>query len=319
MGANFKRPNRLTPMMFPAKIDDWVERSHLARFIVDILSKLNFRKFENHYRGSGSEPYHPSILLGILFYGYSTGIFSSRKLAQATYDLVPMRFICGGLHPDHDTLATFRKKFLKEIEDIFNQILLIAHKMEVLRLGTISLDGTKIKANASKNKALSYDYANKLEAQLKGEVKTLMAIAEVADNNEVTPELNIPEEISRREDRLERISKAKAEIETRAKARYEDEKKEYDQKMKAREESEKRTGKKTGGRAPVAPNEAPKAKDQVNLTDEESRIMPCKGGGFDQMYNAQAAVDIDSRLIVVNHVSQCANDKKRNRARLRKA
>lgn len=310
MGAKFRTANRQLPMLFSPCIDDWVKPDHLARFIVDILSKLNLRRFEDSYQGVGSDPYHPSVLLGVLFYGYATGIFSSRKLAQATYDLVPMRYICGDLHPDHDTIAAFRKRFLKEIEEVFIQILLIAHEMGVLQLGAISLDGTKIKANASKHKALSYEYAKKLEVQLQEEIKMLMGMAEAADQNDQTPKLNIPEEIARREDRLERIMEAKKEIEARAKARYEEEKRDYDLKIKARQEEEKQTGKKLKGRAPKVPKEKPLRTEQVNFTDEESRIMPGKGGDFEQAYNAQAAVDVDTMLIVENHISQCSNDKK---------
>ena len=304
----FKYADRLTPTMFPPSIEDWVEEGHLARFVVEIISQLDLNQFENKYRGAGSEAYHPSIMLGLLFYGYATGLFSSRKLAKATYDLIPVRYICGDLHPDHDTIATFRKKFLDDIADVFKQILVIAHEMKVLRLGTISLDGTKIKANASKHKALSWDYANKLEQQISEEINRLMKMAEESDN-EQAPELDIPDEIKRRQDRLEKIKSAKKEIQARAKARYDEEKKAYDEKMQARKDYEEETGKKSRGKAPQPPKEGPHSQDQVNLTDEESRIMP-SSKGFEQAYNAQAAVDIDSQIIIENHVSQKPNDKK---------
>jgi transposase/IS5 family transposase len=294
----------------PPTIDEWIPENHLARFVVEIVEKLDLKSFENAYRGTGTEAYHPSILLELLFYGYSTGIFSSRKIEQATYDSVPFRYISRGYHPDHDTIATFRKRFLVEIEGVFKQILLIAHELGQLKMGTVSLDGTKIKANASKHKALSWEYANKLEAQVKDEIAKLMELAAVAELSEAPPTLNISDELTRRTDRLAKIATAKAEIEARAKARYDDEKKDYDEKIAARQEIKTKTGKNAKGRVPVAPQEGPRAKDQVNLTDEESRIMPGKAGGFEQAYNAQAAVDIKSMIIVENHISQCSNDKK---------
>lgn len=295
--------------MFPARIDEWVEEGHLARFIVDIMGQLDLRIFEEKYRGAGSNPYHPSLILGLLFYGYSTGIFSSRKLEKATYELIPIRYICGDLHPDHDTIANFRKNHLTEISEVFKQVLLIAHEMKILKLGTISLDGSKINANASKHKALSWEYANKIELQLKEEIKKLMELAVVADKNEKEPELNIPEELKRREERLGKIAQAKAEIESRSKARYEEEKKEYDRKIKNRQDQED-NGKKPKGKPPKFPEPGPSETDQVNLTDAESRIMPKSGGGFVQAYNAQAAVDIDTMLIIENHLTQHTNDKK---------
>jgi len=309
MEINFKMPDRKTPYLMPPTIEEWLPENHLARFIVEIVEKLDLIKFENAYRGTGTEPYHPSILLEVLFYGYATGIFSSRKIEQATYDSVPFRYISRGYHPDHDTIATFRKRFLVEIEDVFKQILLIAHELGQLKMGTVSLDGTKIKANASKHKALSWEYANKLEAQVKDEIAKLMELAAVAELSEASPTINISEELTRRTDRLAKITKAKAEIEARAKARYEDEKKDYDEKVAARQEVKTKTGKSAKGRAPVVPQEGPRAKDQANLTDEESRIMPGKAGGFEQAYNAQAAVEVKSRIIVENHISQCPNDK----------
>ncbi len=310
MEINFKTPDRNTPYLMPPTIDEWVSDNHLARFVVEIVDQLDLRLFEAAYRGTGSEAYHPSVMISLLFYGYSTGVFSSRKLEQATYDSIPFRYICQGYHPDHDTISTFRKRFLKEIEDLFKQILLIAHQMGELKLGAISLDGTKIKANASKHKALSWEYANKLEQQIKDEITKLMDMAKTADASDDHNTLNISEELKRREDRLTKIAQAKAEIEARAKARHEEEKKDYDEKVKAHQETEKETGKKARGRVPVAPVETPVATDQVNLTDNESRIMPGKGGGFEQAYNAQAAVDVESMLIVENHISQCPNDKK---------
>ena len=185
---------------------------------------------------------------------------------------------------------------------------MLAEAMGLLKLGTVSLDGTKIKANASKHKALSGDYANQLEAQFKQEIDTLMKLAEAADNTPLPEDMKVPQELKRRQDRLAVIAKAKQEIQARAKARYAEEKAEYDEKLAKREKHLNETGKKMGGKVPQAPSEGPQAKDQVSLTDEESRIMPTPHG-FEQAYNAQASVDSATHLIVGHHVSQHTHDK----------
>jgi hypothetical protein len=249
------------------------------------------------------------VLLGILIYGYATGTFSSRKLERATYDSVAFRFIAANEHPDHDTIAAFRKRFLKDIEGLFVQVLLLAREMGVLKLGTMALDGTKIHANASKHSALSYEYAGKIEAQLKAEVADLMAKAEAADAADIPDGMSIPDELARREERLKQLAEARSKIEARAKERFEQEQAEYQSKLAARAAKEKETGKKPGGKPPTPPVEGPRSTDQINLTDEESRIMPVSGGGFEQCYNAQAAVAADSLLVVAPDVVQAPNDK----------
>ncbi len=295
--------------LLPPSIEEWLPKNHLARFVVDIVKSLELKELEEDDAGCGSDNYHPATLLALLFYGYATGVFSSRKIETATYDSVAFRFIAANQHPDHSTLAEFRKRFLPQLEALFVQILAIAHAMGLLKLGTISLDGTKVKANASKHKALSWNHANKLEKQLKAEVEQLMQMAEKADEEEAPDEMNIPEELARREQRLEKIAQAKAEIQARAKARYEQEKAEYEQKVARREDVERKTGNKPRGKAPKPPSPEPQGKDQVNLTDEDSRIMPGSGKEFNQSYNCQGAVEIKSMLIVENHVSQKPNDK----------
>jgi transposase len=307
MSGKFQTINRDTAYLLPPSLQDWLPEKHLARFVVDIVDRLDLKEFESCYGGGGKQPYHPALLLGLLFYGYATGVFSSRKLEQATYDSVAFRFITGDTHPDHDTIATFRKRFLKELEGLFVQMLVMAKVMGVFKLGNVSLDGTKIKANASKHKAMSWGYANKLEEQLRREVRELLKKAEQADAED-QPEVDIPDELARREDRLAAIERAKAEIERRAQERFKAEQAEYEEKLKKRKEKEEKTGKKASGRAPKAPQAGPRDKDQVNFTDEESRIMP-SSEGFVQGYNAQAGVDIDSHLIVENHLTQQTNDK----------
>ena len=247
--------------------------------------------------------------MGLLVYGYATGVFSSRKLERATYNSVAFRFIAANDHPDHDTIATFRRRFLKEIEGLFVRVLELAREMGLLKLGTVALDGTKIHANASRHSALSYEHAGKIEAQLKAEVAELLARAEAADQADVADGMSIPEELARREKRLAKLAEARAKIEARAKERFEREKAEHHAKLAAREEKAKATGKKPGGKPPLPPVEGPQPTDQINLTDEDSRIMPVAGGGFEQCYNAQAVVAAESLLVIAADVVQAPNDK----------
>ena len=307
--SNFRQVDRQTGFLLPPSVDEWLPERHLARFVVEVIERLNLSAMVKAYRGSGSASYHPSVLLGLLVYGYATGVLSSRQLERATYDSVAFRFIAANDHPDHDTIASFRRRFLQEIEALFVQVLLLAREAGMLKLGTVALDGTKIHADASRHSALSYEHACKLEAQLRAEVAELMALAETADQAEVPDGMSVPEELARREDRLARIAEAKARIEARAKERFEREQAEHEAKLKAREETAKKTGRKSGGQPPQPPSAQPDAKDQVNLTDEDSRIMPVAGGGFEQAYNAQATVATDSLLVVANDVTQAANDK----------
>jgi len=295
--------------LMPPSLDDWVPEDHLARFVVDIVSRLDISLIRNSYAGRGSDAYPPSMMAALLFYAYATGVFSSRKIERGTYDSVALRYVAVNTHPDHDTIASFRRRFLEELKSLFTQILLVAHEMGLMNLGSVSLDGTKIKANASKHHALSWEHACKLEKQLKGEIEQLLRKAQRADQEDLPEGMKIPEELSRRESRLEAIAAAKAEIERRAAERFAKEQQERQAKLADRQAKEKSTGKKPRGRAPKPPEPGPKSKDQVNLTDSESRIMPSSSGGFEQSYNAQAAVDVDSMLIVENHITPQSNDK----------
>jgi transposase len=309
MSRNFRQFDRETLYLFPPSMDDWLPEEHLARFVVEIVGQLDLRIIKNAYSGNGSKAYHPEMLLALLFYGYATGIFSSRKLERATYDSVAFRYITANDHPDHDTIATFRKRFLPELAALFTQILLIAQQMGILKLGKVSLDGTKIKANASKHRALSWKHACKIEVQLKAEVEELLRQAEEADQDDIPDGMDIPEELARRKERLAAIAKAKEEIKRRAAERHKKEQAEYEKKLAERQAKEEESGKKARGKQPKPPKPGPRDKDQVNLTDEESRIMPVSGGGFEQCYNAQASVDVESMLIVSQHLSQSPNDK----------
>jgi transposase len=307
--SNFRNFDRDTGFLLPPSVNEWLPERHLARFVAEIIDALDVSAMSNSYRGAGSASYHPKLLLAVLVYGYATGVFSSRKLERATYDSVAFRFIAANEHPDHDTIATFRRRFLKEIEALFVQVLLLAREMGLLKLGTVALDGTKVHANASKHSALSYEHAGKIEAQLKAEVAELMAKAEAADKADLPDGMSIPDELARREERLKKIAEARAKIEARAKERFEREQAEYQAKLAAREAKTKTTGKKPGGKPPEPPAEGPRPTDQINLTDEESRIMPVSGGGFEQCYNAQAVVAEGSLLVVAGDVVQSPNDK----------
>jgi len=307
--SNFRAIDRDTGFLLPPSIDEWLPERHLARFVVEVIDGLDLSAMVGSYRGSGSASYHPALLLGLLVYGYATGVFSSRKLERATYDSVAFRFIAANEHPDHDTIATFRRRFVKDIEGLFVRVLELAREMGMLELGTVALDGTKIHANASRHSALSYEHAGKIEAQLKAEVADLMTRAEAADQADIPDGMSIPEELARREERLAKLAEARAKLEARGKERFEREMAEHRAKQAAREAKVEETGKKPGGKPPVPPLEGPQPKDQINLTDEDSRIMPVAGGGFEQCYNAQAVVAAESLLVLATEVVQAPNDK----------
>ena len=307
--SNFRTINRDTAFLLPPSVDEWLPDRHLARFVVEVIDGLDLSELVKAYRGSGSASYHPAMLLGLLVYGYSTQVFSSRAIERATHDSVAFRFIAGNEHPDHDTIAAFRKRFLGQIEALFIDVLKLARTMGLLKLGTVALDGTKVHANASRHSALSYGHARKIEKQLKREVQQLLRLAEQADTANIPDGMSIPAELERREVRLAAIAEAKAKIEARAEERLEREQAEHQAKLAARDEQERRTGRKPPGRPPAPPTGGAREKDQVNLTDEDSRIMKVAGGGFEQCYNAQAVVATGSLLIVAAAVTQAANDK----------
>lgn len=301
--SNFRAVDRGTAYLLPPSVDEWLPADHLARFVVEIVEQLDFSALTEQYRGSGSQAYHPQMLAALLLYGYATGTYSSRRIEQACYDSVAFRYIAANTHPDHDTLCAFRRRFLPELQRLFVQVLSIARQLKLLKLGTIALDGTKVHANASRHNALSYARAGQLEEQFKGEVAELLRRAEHTDKAEQKAPLDIPAELSRREQRLTAIAAAKAEIERRAAERHAHEQAEYEAKLAAREKKAKEKGKRPGGKPPQPPTGGVRPSDQVNLTDAESRIMPRSGGGgFDQSFNAQAAVDTDSMLIVATRL-----------------
>lgn len=308
--ARFKTVDRDTIYLMPPSIQEWLPENHLARFVVDVVAQLDLKPIYNSYRGCGSEAADPGMLVSLLFYGYASGTFSSRKLEKASYENIPIRYICANNHPDHDTIANFRKRFLPQIGKYFVDILIIAKELKFLNLGKISIDGSKFKANASRHSAMSYSHASELEERLKKEVKQLLELAQKADDEEES-KLDIPEELELREKRLEKIRKAKQVIEERAAERDEVNKEEYEKKIEQRRVKEEETGKKVGGKKPSPPKTGPKPKDQYNFTDPESSIMKSGStGSFEQDYNAQMAVDQESMLVVGRHISNHPNDKK---------
>ncbi len=313
MSRKFKQADYETTANTPIRLGEALPANHLARFVVDVVSQLDLGAIYQRYKAVGGIAIAPSVLLSLLFYGYATGKFSSRKIEKATYEDLGFRYVAGGLHPDHDTIAHFRKTFLPELQGLFVEILLLAKLAGILKVGNLSLDGSKIHADASKSKAVSYGRLVELEKQLQDEVKQLFELGEQADQGEaILPEgLVIEDEIAFRKARLENLANAKAVLEARAKERYEQEKADYDAKMKARDEKAKKQGKKPGGKPPEPPQAGPNEKDQYNFTDPDSRIMKnSTNNGYDQHYNAQVAVTQDTMLIVATSLSNHPNDKR---------
>jgi transposase len=311
MATRFVSIDRDTPLLLPPDLRDWVPADHLVHFILDAVEALDLRQVRINTRGTGSEQYPPHMLLALLIYSYATGNFGSRRIEQSTYDSVPVRLLTADTHPDHDTLCTFRRENKALLSESFVKVLQLAQRLNVLQFGqlTVAADGTKVLANASKHSAVSYERAGELIAQLEGEVEQLLAKAEQADSTPLQDGLTIPEEITRRQKRKAALAQARAEIEARTHARYTAQRAEYEKKV-AEQAAKKERGEKVGGRPLKAPTPVPAPSDQYNFTDPESRIMKAGNGDhFEQSYNAQAAVDVESRLIVGERVSQSPTDK----------
>jgi transposase len=302
MSGNFRSFDRDTLFLMPPSVQDWLPKEHFARFVVEIVEQLDLRALRESYAGRGSAAYHPEMLVALLFYGYATGVRASRKIEAATYESVPFRFIAANTHPDHDTISDFRARFLPQLTAVFEQLLVVAHEMGCLKVGCVSLDGTKIRASASKHNAISLSRATELERRFRREAQRMLELAEVADREDQDEEFNLPAELARREDRIRAIKVAKERIRAREEERIAREKAERDQANAERrqlEESNGRRFQRQSNRHRARRN--PQA--QINLTDEDSRIMP-SSEGFVQAYNGQLAVDCDSMLIAACHVTQ---------------
>jgi transposase len=311
MATRFVSIDRDTPLLLPPNLRDWVPADHLVHFIVDAVAALDLRQVKVNERGTGSEQYPPTMLLALLIYSYATGTFGSRRIERSTYDSVPVRLLTADTHPDHDTICTFRRENKALLTESFVKVLQLAQQLKVLQIGqiTVAVDGTKVLANASKHSAVSYERAGQMIAQLELEVGQLIAKAEQADSTPLQDGLTIPEEITRRQERKAALESARAQIEARAQARYAVELAEHEKKL-AERAAKKERGEKVGGKLPKAPTPEPGPGDQYNFTDPESRIMKAGNGNhFEQSYNAQAAVEVQSRLIVGERVSQSPNDK----------
>jgi transposase len=324
MGQNFIADTVDQTLLFPASLHDWLPEGHLARFIVDVVSALDLGAISTSYQdkdGRGQAAYAPEMMVRLLLYGYARGVYSSRKIQTRTFEDIAFRYLSGDQHPDHATIAEFRKRHLEALSGLFMQALRLCSEAGLVKLGHVSIDGTKIKANASKHKAMSYARMNETEARLKQEIDALLAAAEKIDTEEDAQYGKdrhgdeLPAELQRRESRLQKLGEAKAALEQEAKEEAAQQRAEQEQKLAEREAEEQRTGKKKGGRKaePCDPEQAtPDNTAQRNFTDPESRIMPdgANKGSFVQGYNAQIAVDSASQVIVAAEVTQETNDKK---------
>ena len=322
MGKSFLPDAVNQSLLFPPSLHDWLAEGHLARFLVDVVSALDLSAVYASYEekdGRGQSAYAPEMMVRVLLYGYATGVYSSRKIESRTYEDVAFRYLSADAHPDHDTFAAFRKRHLEALAGLFTQALLLCEKAGLVKLGHVAIDGTKIKANASKHKAMSYARMGETEQRLKQEIEALLKQAEDVDAAEDAQYGKsrrgdeLPAELARRESRLKKIAQAKAELEQEAREKAERERAEAEAKLAARRAEAERTGQKMRGREPQvpAPEQAqPAAKSQRNFTDPESRIMPdgANKGSFLQGYNAQAVVDSTVQVIVAAEVTQEAND-----------
>lgn len=311
MAARFVSVDRDTQLLMPPDMRGWIPENHLSHFILEAVEGFDTGAAQVNHRGSGDAQYPPAMMLALLIYSYSSGVFSSRGIECSTYDSVAAGVLCADTHPDHDTICKFRRENGPLLEKAFSHVLELAARVGVMKVGkvTVAIDGTKILANASKHSAVSYEKAGEAMRELDLEVAELLKKAEDADSTPLEDGLTVPKEIARREERKAKLQAARAVMEARAAVRAAAERAQYEAK-KAEREAQREQGKKPRGKEPKEPEGKPGAKDQMNFTDPESRIMPCGGKThFEQAYNAQAGVEIESRLIVTKRVSQAPNDK----------
>src|SRR5438477_3865345 len=308
MPARLINIDRQTPMFLPCDLREWVPCDHIVHFILDAVEQIPTTHFQVNDRGTGSEQYPPGMMLALLIYCYATGRFGSRTIEAATYCEVAVRYLCANCHPDHDTICAFRVANPAAFRAAFVSVLQLAQQLRLTRLGSVSVDGTKIQANASKHAAVSYERAGELVWRLELEVKELMERAEQVEAQESQETLDIPAELARREKRVAALKQARAVIEERAKELAAAQQPQYEAKQAARQ-AQRDAGKKPRGKEPRPPSEEPDPKAQYNFTDPESGIMKAGNGAhFEQAYNAQAAVD-QAMPIVGARVSAAANDK----------
>jgi transposase len=305
MAHRFKNIDRQTPMLLPPDLRDWVGEDDLVHFIIEAVERLPLSAFAVNEKGCGDEQFPPHMMLALIIYCYANGLFGSRRIERATYRDVAVRYLCAGHHPDHDTICDFRRRNFEAVARAFVEVLELAREMKLLRLGCVSLDGTHLRASASKDKNVTYERAGQLREQLRLDVAELLAQAEKADREDQDPQ-KLPEEIARREKLLEKMERARAQLEARAKARAQAERADYERKVAARAGREGSSK----GPEPKPPKETPEPDEQINLTDPDAHLMrKSKRESYTQSYNAQAVVDAEgSQLIVGQRVSTCASD-----------
>ena len=305
--SKFVDCDREQAFLLPPDLRDWIPSDDLAHFVIEAVERVDLGAFKVNHRGTGSAQYHPRMMLALLIYCYANGIFSSRRIERATHRDIGVRFVAANLHPDHDTIARFRRENFAAVSESFLQVLLLARELKLLRVGVMSVDGSKFEANASKHRSVTYERAGGLIAQLEGEIAALLGRAEAADAAGEEDPQALPQEIARREALRDKLDAARRRLEAQARARAEAERGAYEAKLAARE---KRRGRARGKR-PKPPDETPGPSEQSNLSDPDSRLMrKSKNHEYRQAYNAQAAVDADgSQLILSARVSQCASDR----------
>ena len=293
--------------LLPPDLRDWIPEDDLAHFVIEAVERVPLRAFKVNHRGTGSAQYHPRMMLSLLIYCYANGIFSSRRIERATHRDIGVRFVAANSHPDHDTIAAFRRENFTAVSESFLQVLLLAKELKLVKLGVVSVDGSKFDASASKHRSVTYARAGALIEQLKLEIAELMERAESADASGEQDPQALPDELSRRTALRDKLEAAQRRLETAAKARAAAERAAYEAKVAARE---KRRGR-AKGQHPKPPSETPGAKEQSNLSDPDSRLMrKSKAHEYRQAYNAQAVVDAGgSQLVLGARVSQCASDR----------
>jgi transposase len=273
--------------LLPPDLRDWLPEDDLAHFVIEAVERVEMSAFKVNHRGTGSAQYHPRMMLALLIYSYANGIFSSRRIERATHRDIGVRFVAANGHPDHDTIATFRRENFAAVGESFLQVLLLAKELKLLKLGLVSVDGSKFKASASKHRSVRYDRAGELVAQLELEIADLMARAEAADRSGEEDPQALPKEIARRQALRDQLDAARRRLEAQAKARAEAERADYEAKVAARE---KRKGR-AKGKHPKPPDETPRPDEQSNLSDPDSRLMrKSKKHEYRQAYNAQAEI-----------------------------
>lgn len=306
MSATYILIDRKTPMLLPPDLREWVASDDMVHFVIEAVEGLPTKHFAVNRRGTGSPQYPPQTLLALLVYCYANGLFSSRRIEAATYRDVAVRYLAANTHPDHSTICAFRRANAEAIHRAFLHVLTLAREMKILKVGTISVDGTQVTANASKYKNVSYDRAGELERQLKMDVAELMRRAEAADAAADDDGQRLPEDIARREKLRAKMVEARRRLAERARKRAESERAAYEEKV-ARRAKRKGSAK---GRHIKPPKDTPDGDEQINLTDPDSRIMrKNKRSEYGQRYNAQAAVDADgTQMVLASRVTNCASD-----------